>query len=142
MNKKDLSQYRAIKREIDMIQGKIEKLKKPSNKRAFAIDTVMASSKTLPYTYKPVTIKGYGYDATNDGKKHELIKQQRAKLNELTRKFEEIKTFINSIDDSVVRQIIEYKYVDGLSWAATANKVYGKPKESTPRMALNLFFKK
>jgi hypothetical protein len=57
-------------------------------------------------------------------------------------KITEIEEFINSIDSSEIRQIIECRFLNGLSWNDTAKVVYGFAGESTPRMALKRFLDK
>jgi hypothetical protein len=55
----------------------------------------------------------------------------------------EIWKFIESVDDSFVRRIIEYKYIDLLTWRQVSYKIYGRyDRESTCRMILDNYLAK
>ena len=125
MKKEELLQYRAIKKEMENIQRRLDRLS--VRKHKYGEDTVMSSSPHLPYTKRNITIRGYGYDASNDYKKSKLIKKLKKRLKDCSENFEKIQAFIDSIDDSAIRQIIEYKYIDGLSWPAVATEIFGYP---------------
>jgi hypothetical protein len=139
MDRKDLAQYRAIAREITMLKQKLGRLS--VRKHKYGVDTVSSSSPEAPYRKRIITISGYGYDATNDHRKTRLIKQTKERLKECEEKFYEIQAFIDSIEDGMVRQIIEYKYIEGLTWTAVARKIYGYPRTGDDlRMRLKRFF--
>ena len=140
MNIKDLEQYKIIQKEIEMLENKIKKLKE--HKYKFGFDTVMTSSKTVPYTKKPIAIFGYGHDYSNDYKKSKLIKQLVERKKNLDEKFYEIQNFVDSVQDSAARLIIEYKYIDGLSWNAVALKIYDEPCGDRARKYLKNFLEK
>ena len=53
---------------------------------------------------------------------------------------EEIENFIETVDDSKVRQIIELRYIKGMSWNTVAKKVYGYPNGGTARKKIKRFF--
>lgn len=57
----------------------------------------------------------------------------------------EITAFIESIDDSLTRQIFEYKYVSGrykVSWQQVADEIGGGNKASTMRMRVIRYLEK
>jgi len=139
MNIENLKEYRALEKEIKMLRQKIDRLS--VRKYKFGVDTVSSSSRTVPYAKRPVTIMGYGFDASKDYAKARLIKECRERLKDRSAKFGEIQAFIDSIGDSTVRQIVEYKYIDGLSWLNIAFKI-GSTSESTPRTIVKRFFNK
>ena len=140
MNINELKQYRALEKEIAMLKQKVDRLS--VRKYKYGADSVTSSSPAAPYRKSIVVIRGYGYDAANDHAKARLKKHTRERLHELNQKFGEIQAFIDSIDDSIVRQIVEYRYIEGLSWAAIGKIIYDKPTESTPRMIVERFFEK
>jgi hypothetical protein len=142
MNEKDLSEYRALKKEIADLSEKIDKIKNTKRKHGFGVDVVTASSKTIPYSLHPVTISGYGADHTGDSKKYEYIKRLSERRKSAQAKFDEIQDFIDSIDNSELRQIVEYRFIHGLLWNAVANKVYDYPCGDRARMTLKRFFEK
>lgn len=139
MQKHELSQYRAIAKEIKVLENRLNKLS--MRKHKFGVDTVSASSRCKPYAKHSVLISGYGYDATNDGKKHKLIRDIKERLEALNIQFEAIQAFIRSIDDSEIRQIIEYRYIDGFSWQKIAFEM-GEHDEQVPRRKHNKFLEK
>lgn len=64
--------------------------------------------------------------------------QKKARKQEL-----EIWEFIESVDDSFVRQIIKYKYIDLLTWRQVSLKMYKRyDRESTCRMILDNYLAK
>ena len=52
----------------------------------------------------------------------------------------DIEEFIDTIPRSDIRQIINYRYIEGLSWKATARRIYGYPSGDRARMAVTRFF--
>ena len=50
-------------------------------------------------------------------------------------------TFIDDIDDSLMRQIMIYRYVDGRSWQSVARKI-GEVDEQYPRRQHNQYLKR
>lgn len=139
LNINRLKQYRAIQREIKKIESDIERLKEKPNKYKFGIDTVMSSSPKLPYAKRPIAIVGYGYDSTGDSRKYELIKNLIEQKLKLEKEFWEIKTFIDTVEDSEMRQILRHRYVDGFSWQKVAFEIE-KHDEQYPRKKHKNFF--
>ena len=142
MDKKMLEQYGSIKREIEDLGNRRARLLS-SAKEMPVVDTVSSSSRHIPYAKRIIAITGtVAVMSESKAKKladveKRLAERETARCNELA----EVERFVDDIEDSIIRRIIEYKYVDGLSWAAVATRVYGKPKESTPRMAVKIFLK-
>ena len=91
-----------------------------------------ASLPVFPYTLKNIPIV-----AVDESNKIDALKKLREKLKErevrLVNELNAIETFIDGISDSEMRQIIQYKYIDELTWAATAMKIYGSPCEDRAR---------
>jgi len=135
-----LKQYSKLKREIKTLEARLSKL--TMRKYKYGVDTVSMSSPNSPYTKHNITIAGYGCDATDDSRKRKFIKYVKERLSKAQKDFDEINVFIESIDDSEIRQIIEYKYIDGLSWNMTAVKVYGFPHGNNALMRLKRFLEK
>jgi hypothetical protein len=53
--------------------------------------------------------------------------------------FNRINRYINSVDDSLVRQILSLRYIGGMSWRKVAFSVGGRNTEDTVRMIHNRF---
>lgn len=54
----------------------------------------------------------------------------------------EIEKFISSVDNSRIRRIIRYKYIDCLSWYEVAERIGGKCNSESIRKELERFLKK
>lgn len=89
-------------------------------------DTVRGSSSDYPYTEHPVTITGM----PKRGRSYET-KEQRydRRVMELNAELLQIEAYIDSLQDSQLRQIIHYRYVKGYSWAKVARMIGGKNTE-------------
>ena len=143
MDKKMLEQYGSIKREVEELRKDRTDLL-ASAKEVPVVDTVSSSSRHMPYGKHTVVIKGTAVVMSR--KKAAKLKETETRLAEremrLHNEYAEIEKFIDSIEKSKIRRIIEYKYVNGLSWTATASKVYGCPKENRARMAVTRYLEK
>jgi hypothetical protein len=70
-----------------------------------------------------------------------LEKLRKAKLN-LEKKTIEVETYIKSVDDSRMRRIIRYRFIEDLSWQQVAAKMGGGNSEDGYRIAFNRFMEK
>ena len=117
MTLNQLEQYRDLSKEVKMLERRIADLE--SRPEVFVSDSVVGSSPCIPYQPHTIAIKGYGNQYQD-----------------------KIKAFIESLQDSRLRQIIEYRYVKGMPWNVVAKNVYGYPNGNTARMAVIRFFEK
>lgn len=131
MTKEKLKQFRALKREIEMLSQKVYT---PSNRSAS--DTVRGSLPSFPFTLHTVAISGYEVMDIN------ISRRRNNRLQRLIRQRGEIEKFIDSIEDSVIRQVIELKYIDGLSWKDIAARQGGGNTEDGIRKACERFLRK
>ncbi len=128
MTKKELKQLYYIKKEIRMWQNKLNE-----------ITEIQSPNLTgLP-----------GGNKTSDSVSNLAIQKDEIKmiisglLTKLRGKEREIMIFINSIDDSIVRQIIQYRYVEFMTWREISYKLYDRiDRESSVRMIHDRFLKK
>ena len=136
MTIKDLEDYRQLKNEVAQINESLNRLL--DNKNALVFDTVKGSGQVLPYQERLITIQGVSrkYAATFAKRKKRL----EDSLNKCLDKMAEIEDFIKTVHRSDIRQIIEYRYIRGLSWVAVSRRVYGVPSENRARMAITRFF--
>ena len=100
-------------------------------------DVVRGSMNEHPYTEHPIKISGLGTDKINRTKRRLCDRQRRVRDLQC-----EIEEWIDTINDSEIRQIIEWHYVIGKSWNATAVKVFGTPCGDTARKKIKRFLKK
>lgn len=136
-----LEQYRDLHKEIIALDQRIKKLN--IQKRARVADTVTGSSPEPPYASHIIPISGY-----NDGRKTakrimqlEAIRENRmARLLDLEVTIEE---YIDSLNDSQLRLIIGYRYIDGYAWRKVA-RLIGHPNfdEQYPRRIVDRYFKR
>lgn len=137
MELKQLEQFMDKTREIEILENRITEMQQEATD--YVSDTVTASSSTFPYTQHTVRITGI------DIKKIDRLNRVKDKLinrkHELYKELEEIETFIENVEDSKVRQIIELRYIKGMAWNPVAEKVYGYPNGDTARKKIKRFFK-
>lgn len=110
MSLDDLKQYKLLKREIADLEQRVKRESKVT-------DVVSGSSSEPPYTKHPISVTGYTYN-------NKLKSKYARKLRELQKKAIDIEEYVQSIDDSLVRQIFRYKYIDCLSREMVAEKLH------------------
>lgn len=118
-----LKQIRFIITEISAIETQINNLKPITS-----ADKVTGSSPYFPYTAMSFHIEGTDVEDYNMRTKRLRIRLIKKK-NELLELQEEVQNFIDRIEDSLTRQIITLRYVNGYSWVKVANDISG---DNTP----------
>lgn len=116
MTKEDLEQLCDLRKEIAELEYKIARLSSRGSR--IVSDKVQASSKDFPYVQTTVKIEGYDYVGDQKsrkqlGKKRILIQQRKEQAEALELR---ITQYINSISDSGIRRMIDYKYIEGYTW--------------------------
>ena len=101
MNKEKLIQYCDLKKEIENLKKRIDKTEKQSEMVA---DVVQNGYKGKAYIY--------GYDYKLDLLKS-ILKERYDKLLDMQISIE---SYISTIEKSDIRQIFEYRYIDGMNW--------------------------
>ncbi len=132
-----LSQYQQIKGEIKTLEPKIKLHDR--EQKTVVVDSVKGSSPEFPYVVHSIPIAGYPNDRKFTSKRKRLEVTRRNRLAKLLALEVEIEECIDSISDSQLRQIITYRFIDGLSWNDVANEMGGSP--DSYRMALKRYFK-
>lgn len=124
MTEKELSQYKAIKKEIEDLDRRIAETKESAEIIQFG--TVKGSSKYFPYT--PTTFKVAGIDPADamqrQEKISELLRQREVQRDELLKKQIDIEQYIAGIQDSTTRIILRMYYIDGDSQWKIAKSLY------------------
>lgn len=73
----------------------------------------------------------------------EMIREEILVLKEKAeQELSNLRQYINGIDDSLVRQIIEYKYAQRLTWEDTAARIGGVNSGESLRKTLQRFLRK
>lgn len=135
-----LKQYIDLQEEIKETKARIERTEKQIQKienNGTVIDSVTGGSGGIQ-RYK---IEGFPY--AEYGKLKERLYTRKATLqsleNEVMDKIGEVETFIASIEDSRMRRIISFRFIDGMSWRNVAMNIGGNNNEDSVRMAFNRF---
>lgn len=120
MTKENLKRYRRLLTEVNLLKKQLEKIEPE-----FVRDSVNGSALEFPYTVHKVHIEGYDLESY----KKKVAKMNRRivnKMNELVEEKDRLIEFIYGIENSEVRQIFIYKYIDGLTWKEIADNMnYG-----------------
>lgn len=135
MDKEQLSQLRYLKREIEMLQNQIENID-----YSIVTDSVKGSCVGFPYTEHTIIITGV--DAKSYERKIKRLRRQLSRrVEELIDLVDEANEYINRIDDSLIRQIIALRYINGLTWNQVAAHIGGGNTPDSVRMLHNRFLK-
>jgi len=134
LTKEELMAYRNILAEIDLLNEQMANVEPE-----FTKDLVTGSDTEFPFTKHSIKISGY--DTQNYERR---LLRLRNKINkkyiELVEEKDKIMNFIYSIDDSRIRQILIYRYINGLSWKDIGERMkYGT---STIRLIHGNFMKR
>lgn len=126
LTKKELSQLYWLNREIEADKRRLEELR---------LAAVSATAKITGLPHVTGVRDKVGEIAV-------LIEEQ-SKLIELKKKqtvieYNRLMRYINSVDDSLMRQILKLRYVNGLSWQQVAFAI-GENDEQYPRRKHNKF---
>lgn len=126
MTKRELSQLYYLNREITQERERLAQLEAAATSTASAISGLPHAGTISDKTALAAAIADSR--AIIEAKQRTAV----AEYNRLMR-------YIAGVNDSVIRQILSARYVDGLSWQAVANKVGGNNTADSVRMAINRF---
>lgn len=126
MDKKTLSQYRDLQREIKHLKKRLEKLKSED----YVFDRVSGSNPHFPYQQIAFHIEG---EVNNSNKVEKLKNILSSRINKVNRLQLEIEEWICNIPDSRTRMIFEMRYIENKSWIYISRK-FGSNNESYARM--------
>ena len=137
ITKKKLENYRHDKKELQELKKKIENVSNIEDD--FVFDTVISSRHQIPYNQTTINICGYT-DRTERIDNLNALYSRR--INKLEQDLLLIEEFIEEIEDSEIKLMIRYRFLNGDSWNKTARKVYGYPCGNTSRMKLERYLEK
>ncbi len=129
-----LEQYDAKRREARLWSKELDKLK---SRMQIVKDTVSGSSSDFPYTAHPVTITGKEHPSSRIQRREQRL---NARIAQLQQDVDEIDAFIDSLEDSQLRQIIHCHYILGYSWVKTAGMTH--ITEGAAKMMVRRYFKR
>lgn len=132
-----LYQYNSLSAEIKELDNELRRLEEKIG--GMKTDVVQGSSDTFPYGLKSFFISGYNLEDTSilSSKKKNLM-ERKVKAEELQI---EIGEFINSIDDSIIRRVFQYRYIDKKEWKDVSEKL-GSNDESYSRKIHDRYIEK
>jgi DNA-directed RNA polymerase specialized sigma24 family protein len=109
MTDKELSQYRKLIREAEDLQDRIDKLYDKDIDTAHS--TVRGSAKSFPYVEFHMGV--WVDDPKQVSDRDNMIAAYQERLSRARNEALRIEQFIGDIPDSELRQIFEYRYIDG-----------------------------
>lgn len=116
MTRQELKQVRYLKREIELLQEQIAAVE-----AEIVTDKVKGSDPDHPWTERSFIIKGL------PGERNEKLLRLRDRLerrkSDLQDMRAEIFEWVESVDDSLLRQVIILRHVNGLSWRQVAREI-------------------
>lgn len=142
--KRALEQYNSLKQEkadneriINNIEKRIAELEEKGYKEK---DSVSGGNGGIQH----FSIEGFPYPRYHREKSLLILRKKRwSEIEEkLDEKISEIEEYINSIDDSQMRRMIKYKYIEELSWQQVAERMGGGNTADGCRKALDRYLKK
>lgn len=135
MDRNILNQYLDLKKELDEARTRkqqVENQLKKIEQGETVVDTVRGGEGGIQ------TFKIEGVPIPEYKKKKMLLNARVDELHALEIKCEsmtnDVLSYINAIEDSHVRRIMTYRYVDGLSWNDVAKKIGGNTEDSVRKI--------
>lgn len=142
VTKEILNQYIDLKKEIEETREKIEKNKRQIEKLekdGNVVDSVTGGKGGIEH----FKIEGFPYPEYSR-KKTLLYSRQTTLTNlelELMETINQIELFISSVDDSLMRRIINLRFIEKLSWNKVADRIGGANTEDSVRKSFERFMK-
>lgn len=130
MTREEISQAYHLSREIDMWKRALERIEEES--KAKATPTYVLGGKSEGLVSSPVENM-----ALRSNEMHEIIEGLLAQV-QIARK--KIIVYIDTLDDSLLRQIVFHRCVSCLSWKQVATNIGGGNTPESVRMRFNRAF--
>lgn len=141
-----LIQHSDLQQEIKYLSSRIDKLNNDRIKfeAKKKHDMVRASSHQFPYVPHNVHIEGLTNidEMMIAGQIEEERRKLETRYDNLLKVTNDVLDFIESIEDSHMRMIITYRFIENYSWNKVADAIGGENTEDSVRMAFNRFMEK
>jgi hypothetical protein len=121
LTKEELGQYRSLKREIEVLEKKLDNLYDKRVEVPVVAGKVCASSKDFPYTPYRVGVLMDDPMVANDLNRLISIREQR--LVKCRQFLSEIEDYINEIENSETRMIFQYRFIDGMKLIQISDEI-------------------
>ena len=112
MDKKKLSQLRPLKKELELLDRKLDRLYERQENVPVVMGKVTGSSKDFPYTEVRTSVLMDEPKEADEIEKQIRIREKRRE--QVEKLITEIEQFIAEISDSRDRQIFELRYIEGM----------------------------
>ena len=157
MTKEVLTQYCDLQEEIEEVRNKINRIENEIPKIQKRIDEIEAGELVRDkvrggaggiqnFNIEGVPVKEYQKRKTDLLSKKLLLNNRKSTLEllefRLLQKTNEVEEFIASLDDSRMRRIINFRFLENKSWLQTAYALGGNATADSVRMEFDRFFKK
>ena len=147
MKKHILEQYTDLQREekdmVRRIQSVSDKLSSMERKGYMVADSVSCGKKGKR-SLGIRTIKGFPYPEYE--RKYASLKTYKMQLqmmdDKLLQLLTDVEEYIQAIEDSRLRRIMRYRYIDDLNWVQVAHQMGGRHTADSCRMDHNRFLSK
>lgn len=127
MTKEELIEYCNLKKEIEDLEKRIDKIHKTTEMVSDAVQN--------GYKHRAII---FGVDLSRKRKIHEYENKLQRFYNKLFEEQNRIEDYIEKIPKSDIRQIFRYKYIDNFNWLQIMHLMKYK-SESTARMKHDRF---
>ncbi|WP_418972637.1 RNA polymerase subunit sigma-24 [Allofournierella sp.] len=144
MTKKELSQLAALNREVAMYDKQIERLQTQINAERTS-DTVHGSSPAFPFVLHSISLNGISDNVTTRKLQAKLsiaIGQAMLARERCVDEYNRLMGEIAKERDSITRQVLTYRYINGLTWPQVAAHIGGGMTPDGARMIANRHFDK
>lgn len=144
IGKNVLAQYTSIKKEITDLEKRNEESRKEIEKleKQIVRDTVTGSRKDL--TIGTITVEGVAVQYIDT--KYEQIRRRERKREIFKHKLEKVKTeveeYVEGIEDSEIRRLVRFRYLDDLNWRKVAISMGAGYEEDSCRIKVERYLKK
>lgn len=116
MKKAELNEILKLKKEVKQLSQKLQELNYGDDETVVS-DKVRGSMSEYPYSERSFNLVGLEQMSEECiQKRNEIGKKISDKYYELNCRINKAYDYILGIDDSEIRQILQYKYIDGLTW--------------------------
>jgi hypothetical protein len=143
LTKNILKQYVDLKEElkevevyIQKIQGQIERIER----ERYVVDSVKGGSGGI----QTFLVAGFPYPEYSRKKTRLYIRIERQKrlIEEIDNTINEVEEYIANVQDSRMRRILRYKYIDDMNWIKMAHVMGGKCTSESLRKEHDRFMEK
>lgn len=110
MTKEELGQLIDLRKEIKELEHKIAVLSRRKGKESQ--DRVSASYNEFPYIKGHATVSGY-IESVSKAEIDNIIYLLEQRMNKAAESERRITEYINTIEDSKIRRMMQYRYIDG-----------------------------